>query len=549
MLVSGYRILEEIGHGGMATVYLAIQESLNRQVALKVLTHTTHPGFSERFLREARVVASLNHRHVVTIYDVGVDQERHYISMEYLTGGDLRKWIARGVPMSTALRIVDNIASALQAGHEKGIVHRDVKPANILFRDDGTPLLSDFGVAKQSDATTLQTKTGMILGTPAYLSPEQAHGTPLDGRADMYSLGIVLYEMLTGTRPYEGDSDISTIFKHAYDPLPMLPGEYDYLQSFLSKVLAKQPEDRFRDMAAMRTALREVVRSGRSTRRPSEAAASPAGSDSDNQSRLAHARQLLLSYRGAAVLSGLVVSATLVLVIYPGPRDEAKGERSLPLRTEDQLSSPSELVSSVETEAVGVGVDRKDSANPDPGSRVDDLITTGREQVAEDQAIRPSEIPGPVQTEDVRVDSEVNQRAALNVKPRVDDLIEVGNERLAEYKTISPKDDSALYYFRLAESLDPGNPDAQEGLYQVASHYAVLADQQIQERHYVQARQFIDRGLRISPGHPRLRALDRKLQLHSVSRNVKRASENVLESLGNVADEVVEKIKERTDRR
>jgi len=521
MLADGYQIIEEIGRGGMATVYLAIQTSLNRQVALKVLTHAGVPGFSERFLREARVIASLNHRHVVTIYDVGVEDERHYISMEYLTGGDLKSRIAQGVPATTALRIVDNIASALQAGHEKGIIHRDVKPANILFGDDGTPLLTDFGVAKQTDTSTLVTKTGSILGTPAYLSPEQAHGISLDGRADMYSLGIVLYEMLTGARPYEGDSDISTIFKHAYDPLPTLPEEHTHLQAFLDKLLAKSPEDRFEDMAAMRSALRDVVRPGPRSKQAGGAATSLA-----SPHRKAHragqgwqdkARDFFLSYKGAAAVSGLLVSITLIFLLNPGPSDKAAPERTASLQTETRTGLPAQPPAESEQAAARDG--------------------------GTSEAIKP------VETEVVPVDSETQERLQAATNSRVDRLIETGNARLAQHKTISPKEDNALYYFQLAKTLDPENPEAREGLYRVASHYAVLADRRIQARRYTQAGQLIDRGLHISPDHPRLRALERRLQLQRASRKVKRASEDVLKSLGDLADDVVDKIKEKTDRR
>lgn len=517
MLANGYEIIEEIGQGGMATVYLAIQKSLNRRVALKVLTHTSVPGFSERFLREARIVASLNHRHVVTIYDVGVDRERHYIAMEYLTGGDLGTRISQGIPVSMALRIVDNIAGALQAGHEKGIVHRDVKPANILFRNDGTPLLTDFGVAKQADTSTLVTKTGMILGTPAYLSPEQAHGIPLDGRADMYSLGIVLYEMLTGTRPYEGDSDISTIFKHAYDPLPRLPKGYHYLQPFLDKLLAKRREDRFEDMAAMRSVLRDVVRSGPSKRQTGGVVSSQAAPGSDDQDWLDNARDFFLSHKVGTALGVLIVSATVILLMY-GPSDKNVEQHTALPQTEARSTAPEQPPVDVE-------------------------------QVAADSESEPSGVVGAATTEEVRAGSETKERLIPDIKPRVDRLIETGNERLAEHKAISPGGDSALYYFRLAETLDPGNPEAREGLYQVASHYAVLAERQIQERRYTQAGQFVDRGLRISPGHPRLRALERRLQLQRASRKVKRTSQEVLKSLGDMADDVVDKIKERTSHR
>lgn len=232
----------------MATVYAAIQESLNRPVALKVLNESfaEEPEFTERFLNEGRVVASLNHRNIITIYDIDVAGGRHYISMEYVEGGNLKQRIADGVVTpQAALELVATLAECLGHAHRAGIVHRDVTPANILFRPDDTPLLTDFGIAKTVCQQSVLTVTGDVLGTPGYISPERAEGKSIDGRADIYSLGIVLYEMLVGRRPYEGDSSVATILKHLREPIPRLPSEYEPAQPLLNRMLAKRPEDRF----------------------------------------------------------------------------------------------------------------------------------------------------------------------------------------------------------------------------------------------------------------------------------------------------------------
>ena len=186
----------------MAAVYLAIQESLDRPVALKVLTDPDSPEFSERFVNEGRIIASLVHGNIVTVHDVGIAEGLHYISMEYVDGGDLRTRIADGQSPEAALDLAARMADCLGFAHRKGVIHRDLKPANILFRRDGTPLLTDFGIAKNQRLDSDLTATGKIVGTPRYMSPEQALGKPVDGRSDLYSLGVVLYEMLTGEPPY-----------------------------------------------------------------------------------------------------------------------------------------------------------------------------------------------------------------------------------------------------------------------------------------------------------------------------------------------------------
>jgi serine/threonine-protein kinase PpkA len=256
--ISGYRIEKQIGQGGMASVYLAIQESLDRPVALKILSpdYSDSPEFSKRFLNEGRILASLRHSNIITIHDIGIEDGMHFISMEYVEGNDLKSQLRAGINPSTSLNYVETIADCLQVAHKRNIVHRDVKPANVMFREDGTLLLTDFGIAKQLGGTSDLTVTGSTLGTPHYLSPEQAQAKPLDGRADIYSLGIMLYEMLVGKKPYQGDSDINTVLKHITEPVPTLPDHLKAFQPLLDKMIAKAPSDRFSDVAELIDAIR-----------------------------------------------------------------------------------------------------------------------------------------------------------------------------------------------------------------------------------------------------------------------------------------------------
>ncbi|MGF1615708.1 MAG: protein kinase, partial [Gammaproteobacteria bacterium] len=250
--IPGYEILEELGRGGMSTVYLATQESLQRRLALKVMAATlsVDPSFKDRFMREGRTLGQLSHPNIVIIYDIGLSANRYFIAMEYVGGGTLGERIAKGLSLAESLRILQAIGRALHYAHRRGFVHRDVKPSNILFRDDDTPVLADFGIARSMDSNTRLTKTGLSVGTPNYMSPEQVSGHKVDGRSDLYSLGIVFYEMLTGNPPYESESAIATSLKHLTEPVPKLPPHLDFLQPVLERMLAKAPDNRFSDVQA-----------------------------------------------------------------------------------------------------------------------------------------------------------------------------------------------------------------------------------------------------------------------------------------------------------
>ncbi|QFY89011.1 protein kinase [Magnetovirga frankeli] len=258
--IPGYRIEALIAEGGMARVYRALQESLQRPVALKLMQAAADPSDNRRFLEEARTVAALRHPGIVTVFDIGSAGDQHFISMELVEGGDLESRIGKGMAEDQALRIVRQLAEALGHVHAQGVVHRDIKPANILFRDDNGPLLSDFGIAKQLKLDLKLTQADLALGSPYYLSPEQAQGKKIDGRSDIYSLGIVLYEMLSGKLPFRGKEAMDTILMHLNQPLPPLKKSLAHLQPLLERMTAKQPRQRYANAAQLLQALDELAR-------------------------------------------------------------------------------------------------------------------------------------------------------------------------------------------------------------------------------------------------------------------------------------------------
>jgi len=296
--IPGYSVLRTLGTGGMATVYLAMQQSLEREVALKVMAPVlaANADFCEQFLKEGRITAKLSHPHLVTVHDIGSYRGTYYMASEYLSAGSLRERLQSGLGAYEALNIAHDIASGLTYAHEMGFVHRDVKPGNILFRATGAAVLADFGIAKAIKSMSSATMAGNAIGTPDYMSPEQAQASQVDGRTDIYSLGAVLFEMLAGRKPYVANDPYAVALRHVTDPVPRLPDSLTWLQPLIDQTMAKDREQRFATgdafMAACDALLREhpigpgnVRRSGR--RRLPSANAGDAASAPDNEPRRA----------------------------------------------------------------------------------------------------------------------------------------------------------------------------------------------------------------------------------------------------------------------
>jgi eukaryotic-like serine/threonine-protein kinase len=255
VMIRGHRCIRQVGSGGMCTIYLAESERAGTVVVLKVFSQV--PDVSDRvvsfdrFLREYEIVAGLNHQNIVRIYDLGVADDHAYIAMEHFPAGDLRQRMKSPVSMNASLRYLIQIASALHAIHSVGILHRDLKPANVMLRADGTLSLIDFGLAKMDEAEVSLTGTREIFGTPYYMSPEQGHAEEIDARSDLYSLGVIFYEMLIGRKPFNGATAMEVIYKHKRAELPEIPPKCARCEPLLRRLLAKEPLDRFQSAAEL----------------------------------------------------------------------------------------------------------------------------------------------------------------------------------------------------------------------------------------------------------------------------------------------------------
>lgn len=264
--IGRYIIKAELGRGGMATVYRAYDPSFDREVALKILPREMlhDPQFRTRFEREIKLVASLEHSAIVPVYDVGDIDNQPYFVMRYMSGGSLSDLIAKGkITIQETARIIAKVAQGLAYAHRKNVVHRDLKPDNILFDENGEPFISDFGIAKLTESSSTLTGSGVI-GTPAYMSPEQAQGhSTIDARSDVYGLGVIVYQMLTGHQPYRADTPMGIVIKHLTDPVPEILKDIPTLpfavDNLIKTAMAKNKEDRYQNVIALAKALNKIA--------------------------------------------------------------------------------------------------------------------------------------------------------------------------------------------------------------------------------------------------------------------------------------------------
>jgi predicted Ser/Thr protein kinase len=448
--IAGYTLHGRLGKGGMAEVFLATQNSLQRKVAIKVLCSAVDDEFSRRFINEGHVVASLHHSSIVTIYDIDkLADGRYYMAMEFISGGDLTQYKGQVLSAEQALSITRQIAEGLQVVHQQGLVHRDIKPANILFRNDGSVVITDFGVAKDLAIDNDLTQFGVAVGSPAYSSPEQAQCQSLDQRTDIYSLGVLLLEMLTGANDFRGPSYTQTVMNHVQMPIPQLPAHLAAYQALLGRMLAKDVNKRFANCRELLQGLALLQDNDLSVTRFSQAVPLPDGSRK-------------VATKVLALLLGLMFLAGIGLAGY---------KINLNMRITDYLAQAE--IRLAEDKLLAPPLDNADYFFAqvlllDPGNMA---AQTGVQRVIE-------------------------ARAAANVK--------LGQLRIASMQLTSPPDDNALFYFQQALALTADNQQALNGLQQIAEIYLEQANAAYASREFAKALENIRLGLHADPENPEL---------------------------------------------
>jgi predicted Ser/Thr protein kinase len=373
--IGPYRVIEQVGVGGMATVYKAYQPSMDRYVAIKILPHylSQDPEFVKRFQREARAIARLEHAHILPVHDYGEYEGIAYIVMRYVEAGTLKDRMAQGqLPLDEIDRLIEQIGGALDYAHRLGVIHRDIKPGNVLLDTQGDTYLSDFGLARMMEATQQLTASGVGVGTPAYMSPEQGQGVKVDHRSDIYSLGVILYEMVTGRVPYEAETPMAVVIKHITDPLPLprtvKPDVPEPIERVILRALAKDPAHRYQTAGEFVQALAVAVRkvSVPEAARPVVAEAAP--TRREDVSLVTRVGRLWEQPRGKVALvgSGLAIVLLLGLLLSRLPGSIAiVGSGVTPTGTTAAIAQAATLTSAI-AQATATSVVSKPTNTPGP---------------------------------------------------------------------------------------------------------------------------------------------------------------------------------------
>lgn len=480
--IGKYEILGELGRGATSVVYKAYDPFQDREVALKMV-YPEALGDDDRgrryrklFVTEASLAGKLAHPHIAAIYDAVAEDAASYIVMEYVDGSTLERYTQpeQLLPLPRVLEIVYKCARALDYAAREGVIHRDIKPANILFREDGTVVLTDFGIAKDLQQDCDLTQAGVSVGSPSYSSPEQSYCQPLDQRADIYSLGVILLELLVGSNPFKGDNFTQTILNHAQMPVPELPAPLRQYQNLLNRMLAKNPAERFASTDELLTVLTDLVHGQMA---PSDL--------SITRQHFAPARSPEPEQTGRKIVFALAV--TLLLALLGGGifwyTYESETER-----------------------------------------KVNDLLALAEQRLTEAKLTEPEFDNARYYFNEVLVFDPQNTAALEGLErvrqQQITQLLKLGAERFEQQRLTRPLRDNAYFYYQQVLLLDPESAVARDGLSRITTEYITLAQEAFGGRDYGAGHNYVNLGLEVEPENATLLELkDRyKYQSNAIQR-------------------------------
>ncbi len=506
--IAGYNVIKLLAKGGMAAIYLAEQQSLQRQVVLKFLNPKLDDVIKKRFIDEGRIIASLKHPNIITVFDVVSSEKHNFLAMEYLPDGDLETRLQKPLDTFTVLNIISKIADALHLIHKQGIIHGDIKPANILFREN-CPLLTDFGISHRIEPKKeVEVGSGELYASPTYASPELIQGKPFDYRTDLYSLGIMMYEMLMGEKPFRGDTEIETIANSIQQPVPQLPDDLHELQPLLDSLLAKSPEDRLSDAKLVTRFIAQYLRDHPTLSKPSDTKLI------DTEvvvEYIARKKQAQGEQHRRSFIVPLVILVLLLLAFWFN-KDQL-WQQFIAEPPQQAAEQPRILTPEARIDLRPVEVEK--------------VVLQTTSSTSQLQAVPAAQVKlQQKEAELARIKQELerqkkkSRQKQLNKNRNIAALLKQGAVALKKYNLTTPLNDNALYYYQKVLELDKNNKDAKQGIKEVAYRYELLARSELDKYHYQKAQAYINSGLTVDADNERLLSLKEEASLSGEPKRV-----------------------------
>lgn len=529
--IAGYNIVKLLAKGGMAAIYLAEQASLQRQVVLKFLNPKLDDSIRKRFIDEGRIIASLEHPNIITVFDVVSTQKYNFLAMEFLEGGDLEQQLKTGLGTYAALQIISKISDALHLIHKQGIIHGDIKPANVLFRKNGCPLITDFGISHQCEPKKeVDSGMGDLYASPTYASPELIQGKPFDYRTDMYSLGIMMYEMLVGEKPFLGETEMEVIANSIQDPIPELPDSLKEFQPLMESLLAKKPEYRLSDTKLVTRFVDQYLKDHPELK---ELSSETKLIDSDviveYISKRKHKKEKNSSnYFLSPLLLILIFSVIIWLnkeTLWNQWFSDVATSKPDPANTLKKGSSNTKIDPEFNT-------DISDSGTINDTEEVVLLLKQSEQDLLRHQELLSKKEE---EIEQVKLQLEKQKIRPAQNQYRKDkqivSLLRSAQQGLKDYRLSTPLNDNALYYFQKVLEMDPENKKAKKGIEDVVYRYEILARSALDKYNYQKAQQFISTGLSIDADNKRLKELQEKANIQNEPERALKKVQNFLKNL------------------
>ena len=507
--IAGYNIIKLLAKGGMASIYLAEQASLKRQVVLKFLNSKLDEKVRRCFIDEGRIIASLKHPNIVTVFDVVSYGKYNFLAMEFLPDGDLRSRLKSKHDIYFSLNVISKISDALHLIHKQHIIHGDIKPENILFRGKNCPVLTDFGISYQTDnRQSIDLNLNEIYASPSYASPELIQGRNFDYRTDLYSLGVMMYEMLMAKKPFSGDTDLEVIANSIQQAIPQLSAELHELQPLLNSLLAKLPDERLSDAKLVSRFINHYLKEHTHL----HTLADTKLIDTDVVVEyIADKKNKQKKYWFYSIFATITVLVFVVIFFNNDKtRDEADIHKSVQktLRVTAAPAIEKINVKAIIADEVAQQVKKNEHLYLQQQKTLEKKLLLEKQQALEKKNLEIARVKKQLAQNKWQL-SQKNKQLSNNIQQ----LLEKGQQALKTYQLTTPLNDNALYYYQKALELDNNNKEAEQGIKDIVYHYELLARSELDKYQYQKAQSYISAGLAVDSDNKRLLNLQKEANL------------------------------------